>query len=314
LPNGRKPNARDVLPISVRRRREPVAGRNLLRRGPPAERQPAKRAAFLPDIEFLARHSVPERVLDLATDLAASRGTSPSEELLAAGLDPRLYWSLLAADLGVEFLRSIEGATLPPQAGLVEGEVLRGATSALLRFGDRLILVVAPQPDEIPLFRRRLRENPALAQRVRVAAPATIRAFIAVKQRNVLSRRAVGWLAAAMPSLSARYIGRAKGATGPKTLVAAVLGLVLVAPLATFQAIGLLCTLFFCNCSVWKLAAAFARRPVLRIEPLSSAALPSYTVLVPLYREAAIVSDLMRHLSALDYPALCIKRTKEAPA
>ena len=142
-----------------------------------------------------------------------------------------------------------------------------------------------------------------MRERVRIAAPATIRAFVAAKRRNALTRRAVDWLAAAMPPLSARHLGRAKGASGPTALLAAVLGLALLAPLATFQAMGLLCTLFFCNCSVWKLAAAFGRRPVLRLEPLASAKLPTYTVLVPLYREAAIVPDLVRHLVALDYPA-----------
>ncbi len=188
----------------------------------------------------------------------------------------------------------------------------------LLRFGERVVLVVAPRPDEIPLLRRRLQEKPALVERVRIAAPATIRAFVAAKRRNALRRRAVGWLAAAMPPLSARYVGRAKGVTGPKALLAAVLGLALLAPLTTFQAMGFLCTLFFCNCSVWKLVAAFGRRPVLRLEHLASAELPTYTVLVPLYREAAIVPDLVRHLRALDYPAsklqvLLIVEADDAP-
>jgi hypothetical protein len=38
--------------------------------------------------------------------------------------------------------------------------------------------------------------------------------------------------------------------------------------------------------------------------------LPTYTVLVPLFRETAVLPQLLHALSCLDYPALCIIRTK----
>ena len=44
--------------------------------------------------------------------------------------------------------------------------------------------------------------------------------------------------------------------------------------------------------------------------PLSDADLPVYTVLVPLYRETAALPGLVRAIEMLDYPALCINRTK----
>lgn len=44
--------------------------------------------------------------------------------------------------------------------------------------------------------------------------------------------------------------------------------------------------------------------------PLPTAALPTYSVLVPLFRETAVLRQLASGLMALDYPALCIKRTK----
>jgi cellulose synthase/poly-beta-1,6-N-acetylglucosamine synthase-like glycosyltransferase len=104
-----------------------------------------------------------------------------------------------------------------------------------------------------------------------------------------------------MPPLSS---GRARrtGASGHKALLAALLALVLVAPIMTLNVIWLLFALFFLNCSYWKLAAAFRRVRLLRVEPLSEAALPRYSVLVPLYREAAVVPELVDHLSRLDYP------------
>jgi hypothetical protein len=43
---------------------------------------------------------------------------------------------------------------------------------------------------------------------------------------------------------------------------------------------------------------------------LSDDALPDYTVLVPVFKETAILNQLVRALIAIDYPALCSKRTK----
>ena len=56
------------------------------------------------------------------------------------------------------------------------------------------------------------------------------------------------------------------------------------------------------NCSVWKTAAALWRARPLGVAPACDDRLPSYTVLVPLYREATMVPDLVKHLRRIDYP------------
>lgn len=50
-----------------------------------------------------------------------------------------------------------------------------------------------------------------------------------------------------------------------------------------------------------------------RVPRLAVADLPVYTVLVPLFRETAVLAQLITGLRALRYPALCIKRTKRLP-
>ncbi len=53
---------------------------------------------------------------------------------------------------------------------------------------------------------------------------------------------------------------------------------------------------------VWRgVATAIAKTPN-RMRRLAEPALPSYTVIVPLYREASMVADLSEALAALDYP------------
>ena len=85
-------------------------------------------------------------------------------------------------------------------------------------------------------------------------------------------------------------------------LLAAIIGTAQLAPLATLNAIGLVCSLFFLNCSFWKAGAAFRRSRPLRLESVATEKLPTYTVPVPIFREAAVVPKLLSSLAALDYP------------
>ncbi len=261
----------------------------------------AARTDFAADIAFLASRGVLEAVLRQAERQAAHNGTAAADELIASGFDRKLYWTMLAEDLGLPFSDDLTGADLVSDAGLSD-DVVQLAAAVLVMLGGKVMLVAAPRGDEIALLERRLAEQPGIAARVRIAAPETIRAFIAARREELLADHAVHRLGRALPSLSSGR-KRARGARGPFALLAAVLALGLAAPVTTFTAIGLLSTLFFLNCSFWKLQAAFRRLRPLRLEPIADHRLPTYSVLVPLYREARVVADLVSHLQRVDYPS-----------
>ncbi|MGH6926044.1 MAG: glycosyltransferase [Propylenella sp.] len=265
------------------------------------DRHPAA-APLPPDIDFLAWQGVPEEWLRQAVRLSASRSTAASQELLAMGFDRERYFSLLAADLGIAFVDRLDGTEIVADAGLLATDAVRLAACVLVRFGARSLLVVAPQHDELELLRRHLADTPRLAARLRIATPETIRAFIVANRHAALTHYAVNRLARVLPPLSAQSLREARGARGATALVAAVLALAVLAPIATLKALALLGTAFFFNCSFWKLAAAFRRARPMRVEPVSDRSLPTYTVLVPLYREAEVAADLVRHMRRIDYP------------
>jgi len=54
--------------------------------------------------------------------------------------------------------------------------------------------------------------------------------------------------------------------------------------------------------SAVKLVAAFTPRASTMATPLSDEALPAYTIIAPLYREAAVAAELVANLARLDYP------------
>ena len=255
------------------------------------------------DIAFLRQHGVPVKVLHLALRLAKVRGTEAHDELFAMGFDRRRYWSLLARSLDLPFAADLRDAQLLSRGPSISFEAVRLASSVLVNAGGRNVLVVAPHGKALLQLRRRLAHDRALARHIRIAAPETIRAFLVARRHRALNHYAVTRLLRVMPRLSASDLLRRDRVSGPVTLIAACAGMALVAPAAMAVTLMLASTLLFLNCAGWKAAAACRRARPIRAEPVASARLPTYTVLVPLYGEAGIVADLVRHLVALDYPA-----------
>jgi cellulose synthase/poly-beta-1,6-N-acetylglucosamine synthase-like glycosyltransferase len=259
-----------------------------------------RRNALTPDIAFLARRGVPEKVLRSASRLAVLRGTWPSQELAAFGFSRTRYFTALAADLGVAFLPDLDGAELVAGAGIPSIALLRRASLAMVRIGGAEVLAVAPGPDAIGPLAEHLRSVPSLARRIRIVSPETLRAFLAARRHRALRHYAINRLAMALPRLSARRLIEPRGR--PPALLAALLAAFLLGPETTTGIAGLFLSMFFLNCCAWKLAAALHCPSSDTFEALPTAALPTYTLLVPLYREASIVPGLLQALTALDYP------------
>jgi hypothetical protein len=205
-----------------------------------------------PDISFLARSGVPVSILELATRLAASRGTEARQELFVMGFNRERFWKALAVDLRLPFVPSLSDAALLEHPDSITVESVRQATSVMVRIGAAIALAVGPGPRDLMHLRLRLGDTPALAARFRIAAPETIRAFLVRKRHKALGRYATGRLAEASPALSSRRLHRGDATSGMVGLLAAGLGLCLLAPWLVVGAFGFGCSLFFINCSVWK--------------------------------------------------------------
>jgi len=150
---------------------------------------------------------------------------------------------------------------------------------------------------------------------LRRAEPESLRTAILDRHETALRDEAVNGLGRRLPALSARRV-----VTRGQAMAFALLGGLLLAafilwPLASLQALLLLLSAalvasgLFRALLAWIGAAAPAPTP-----PLPRQGLPRYTVLVPMYREAAVLPALVEALKALDYPQglLDIKLVLEA--
>lgn len=142
--------------------------------------------------------------------------------------------------------------------------------------GDRPLRVI-PRPD--------------LLNRLRAADGAALR------------DQAIFGLARRFPELSAQTVVTRAQALVLGGMGLAVAGAILCDAAAAWRMTAALLSVAFSASSAFRvmLALLARQRPAVAHETLT--ALPTYTILVPLYREANILPDLLRGLSALDYPA-----------
>ena len=262
--------------------------------------------AWLPVLERLA---VP---LEVAADVAARARVEGSDfatglvEAGAARTDAVL--EAVAADLGVGVAGAVEPerllvgsrhaiALLRRRAGHIPVKLLErdGSVSFLIAL-DRL---------RLDLLRRRLRSCPGLAARMKLVDPQVLRAAMLRRAHPLLARRAVHGLFERFPAMSARFVANAWQGTVVGIVLAALPAGIVLAPGTLLMTLHVLATLFFFACVALRFAAVAAvRRPGLPPAqvPMPRGEVPVFTVLVALYREAAVVPGLLAALDRIVWP------------
>ena len=293
--------------IRVRRAGAEDAGRPRRRRTdarPPSE-QPAPIGETLLTAGLIDRDT-----LAWALQRQAETGERIGQILLAAGRVHRLdlqralgeQWQLPFIDLLTSEIDESLVRAFDPEMLLSEGWV------PVRKEGARTIVATCEPPTRE--LRKRVRAHLGRSSKfsLRTTTPVDIERTIVLCFREHIVRRSTGELMARRPDLSAA----AGWSAGQKRsiLVACVLlvvgalvqwqlavGFLVVAANVTFMAavsFKLLACLVGVGCGA-RVTAVDAERDDRR--------LPRYTVLVPVYREANVIGELMHNLGAIDYPA-----------
>ena len=290
---------RRALP-SVRRRRP--AGRPV---PPPAGPRPADflGPGHFPELDCVAA-LLPPAPLAAARERAAKVGVGAEQALIAAGhISEEAYLRALGESLGVTF-EPLDGAAWA-RCPVADDRLVEGAVSGLLPLSDEddLTLVVAPRERAVRRLIALLRSNPALARRFRFTTRERLNRFALRHGGKAISAHATNRLRQASPELSAGP-RRARKFSLPLALAGIVTaGGTVLAPMVAVHVLALTLAAMFLASLGLRFAAAFIAAP----EPLPVAtpddALPTYSVIAALYREAASVDGLLRAIEHLDYPA-----------
>ena len=96
-------------------------------------------------------------------------------------------------------------------------------------------------------------------------------------------------------------------------LVAFTFVFIALAPLPVIEGLsGLCCVLFLAAAILRLLSACFAEKAGEKPAYRDDRELPIYTVICPLYREAAVVEQLVGAIRALDYPGIMAQTPQAA--
>lgn len=235
---------------------------------------------------------------------AEAHGTSVEEELLASGaVEEQLYFEALARTLGLPFLDSIDAGTVHDLPGLdaqlLEPQLLR------LHFATRPpVTVIVPSLARLEAMREAVHRLPALSRVLAVAAPSTVRAATWEAGRLRRLRVATDALFQTMPLYSARITFWGSQGFQLGVLISVAIGFAALEPMAALIGAHLLLSLvYLAHCCLRLFAWLKARRMHPAPEPVEETGpLPVYSVLVPLYKEAAVAAQLVGALGRLDWP------------
>ncbi|MDP3319171.1 MAG: glycosyltransferase, partial [Bosea sp. (in: a-proteobacteria)] len=264
--------------------------------------RPAPASAGLPvEIVFLARQGIAPADLAEAARHAERNRIEPAREVLARGLiDEEDFYRALAAELGLPF----QAGPFALRPGGEHAAILRGGIAPVSseRVG-RLRFVLAP---EGPALRRMLEAGPRRRDDIAVVTPRRFAAALREANGEKLALRAANRDAPGLARVSART-GSSRGQRITAALLATAFAMGgVLAPLETFFAVALLLGPLFLGLILLRLGAAIEqplpdlwRRHRWRVD---DSRLPVYTVAIPLYREEAVLEQMLGALRQLDYP------------
>lgn len=262
----------------------------------------------VPDVTLLAEIGLPFRQIAQIAHKAAVNNTDLADEALASGLvEEDFYYGSLAKHLGLTFIPELD-----PESILVSGRDLNGGSAGLA--GSRMALcrdgahrnqiVIAPRTVDRNALDGYLARYPDIESRLRITTPTALRNAFRARNRNALLDRAVNDLAKNAPDKSARIVinawqGAAVGAflVGMPVLAAAY-------PVAMSLGAHFLFSFFFLSCVYLRMAATRhgGKEKYEPLIPTAPSEFPTYTVLVPLYREAQMVPGLLNALDRIVWP------------
>lgn len=253
-----------------------------------------------PELECV-RHLLPPGVLALAARRAVEADVGADRVLIAWGfLSEETYVTALAASLGVRFA-PLTGRLR--QQYPLSGAVGEAAITGMLPLveSDGVEFVVVPRLVDSRRLVPLLMSGAEPAQRIRLTTAARLQDFVKRHTAADIERLAVNDLRATRPELSAG-VGRSR-----RMIIAAYAALVAVVAIAIpgpfMMAIEAALGFVFLAWTALRFLG-FASERLVRRQPqtFTDDWLPTYSIIIALYHEAAAVKDLVAAVNDFDYP------------
>ncbi|GAA0777956.1 glycosyltransferase [Roseibium denhamense] len=258
----------------------------------------------LPEVfEVLLSRGVPEPVLRTACLAAARDGMSPAEYLARHALvSTESLYSAFAECCGVPYLpdKGFRFQTVNDRPLTMSDGDCGPAVVSLYK--SKAVYAIAPEISQFEAVQNHLRKHPDFALQIRIASPEGVRYATSIlnspsgeleSRFPEFSAGRTRWPVAILLLLCAVIVSRALTEIDLGMLLVGITGLGTFA--CAFSGVARLVSVFLSSQDQLHYTLP---------EPLRTGhiAWPNYSVLVPLYKEAGIVPELVEALSQLNYP------------
>jgi glycosyltransferase XagB len=266
-------------------------------------RQAGRLPSACPEIDCI-RHLLPQPIIAAAEQRARQIGLGAERVLICAdAITEDGYLAALASSLGTIFHSLDE--TPRSACPLSDNELIQAASAGLMPLycDGRLTWIISPRN----LTARRLADPrlrpPKWLQPFRLTSSRQLQRFVMRHTRRTLGERATDGLRRTHPLFS--NAPRKKGWRSALAFVLIVLIDICLGlkPAMTIGLFGtMLCLVFLATAALRLWSAFIAKAPAKRLRAIDDRTLPTYTVICALYREAAVVDNLVAAIRAFDYP------------
>lgn len=267
-----------------------------------AGRDEAGPPAGIPAEAISLTDRLPPAEIHYALRRAKRLGVGLDETLLATGLaSPDILAQAAAREMGVAF-DPLDDVLSPAPSRVDPDDIVGLLRSGLMRRVDGR-LVAAARGSRLRQLAATLKERPQLRRHLDLTTPERLAAFIHRRFERQLGWRAAYDLRERHPEVSAGTLALSRHLFAFAALAVAVLFLAVNAT-SVFGAsiLAAVLAIMLLGSAVLKLTACTVGQQVPPLPLREDRNLPEYTLIVPLYREARVVPQLVNALDAIDYP------------
>ncbi len=242
-------------------------------------------------------------VIDRLALRAEVNGASLEQEILAERLitETGLY-AAMAAFAGLGHMAVIDSDHIH-QNPLLDTQLVRPTTLRLNPRQGPSRTIIVPELDKLVALRQTIRDAPMLAANMAVSTPSEVRRAVWQVGEKQRMHQTLGTLFDRRPDASARITLFAGQGFAAGLGLALCLATLVIVPEFAVNLFHVLLSLFYLASLALRYCATHFFRRMPAPAPLElQNNLPVYTVLVALYRESAVVAQLLERLSMLDWP------------
>jgi len=245
-------------------------------------------------------------VIAAAEQRAQSIGLGADRVLICAdAVTEEAYLRALSTALGTVFepLDHIRRANCP----LDDRQLIQAAAAGLLplREEGEIVWIIAPRCFTARRLADPRRARPAWLRSFRLTTSQRLARFATRHSQEAIGRRASHGLRDLWPLFSNAPRPHSIGRFTVVTLLLLAATVLVAVPAGLWEILATsLCSVFLAAAALRLLSVAFASHSAVRPVRRRDHALPVYTIICALYREANVVGNLVAAIRALDYPGI----------